>query len=139
MGVRETRRILGEYLLTEADVLRGRKFEVGIALGAWAVEFHNPKKGKVAYLFLEKEDDYYSIPAGCLIPKTLNNLLVAGRCISTTHVAQASTQVIGPTFAMGEAAGILGANAADSNLAPRNVSIETIRKELIKGGAILAV
>jgi hypothetical protein len=139
IGVRETRRILGEYLLTEDDVLSGRKFEDSIALGAWPVEFHNPKKGKVEYISLEKEDDYYSIPAGCLIPKTLNNLLVAGRCISTTHVAQASTRVMGPAFAMGEAAGILGAQAVDSKLALRNVSIETIRKELIRNGSILEV
>jgi len=137
VGVRETRRIFGEYILKEDEILSGRKFEDGIALGAWPVEFHDPKKGKINWKYLEKEDDYYSIPMRCLIPKNVNNLLVAGRCISTTHMAHASTRVIGPAFAMGEAAGILAARSAASKVDPRRVASEAVRKELKEHGAIL--
>lgn len=137
VGVRETRRISGEYILKEDEVLSGQKFEDGIALGAWPVEFHDPKEGKINWKYLKKEDDYYSIPMRCLIPKNLNNLLVAGRCISTTHMAQASTRVIGPAFAMGEAAGILAARSAASKVDLRKVGPEKVRKELKQHGAIL--
>ncbi len=137
VGVRETRRIFGEYILREDEVLSGQKFEDGIALGAWPVEFHDPKKRKISWKYLEKEDDYYSIPMRCLIPKNLNNLLVAGRCISTTHMAQASTRVIGPAFAMGEAGGILAVQSAASKVEPRKVASETVRRELRQHGAIL--
>lgn len=137
VGVRETRRIFGEYILKEDEVLSGRKFEDGIALGAWPLEFHDPKKAKINWKYLEKEDDYYSIPMGCLIPKNVHNLLVAGRCISTTHMAQASTRVIGPAFAMGEAAGILAVQSAASKVEPRKVAPKTVRRELRQHGAIL--
>lgn len=137
VGVRETRRISGEYILKEDEVLSGQKFEDGIALGAWPVEFHDPKEGKINWKYLKKEDDYYSIPMRCLIPQNLSNLLVAGRCISTTHMAQASTRVIGPAFAMGEAAGILAARSAASKVDLRKVGPEKVRKELKQHGAIL--
>ena len=105
VGIRETRRVQGAYVLQEEDVLTGRKFGDAIALGAWPVEMHDPETRRITWKFLEKEDDYYTIPVGCLIQRDVENLLVAGRCLSATHVAQASARVIGPAFAMGEAAG----------------------------------
>lgn len=137
VGVRETRRILGEYMLNESDVLRGKKFDDGIALGAWPVELHDSETEKTCWKFLKKEDDYYAIPVSCLIPKDLNNVLVAGRCISTTHVAQASTRVIAQAFATGEAAGVLAGQCAQSRCNPREIDPSEIRKELLDNGAIL--
>jgi hypothetical protein len=137
VGVRETRRIRGQHVLNESEVLKGKKFDDAIALGAWPVEKHDPETGKIEWKFLESDDDYYTIPVGCLIPQGLDNLLVAGRCISTTHIAQASTRVIGQALAMGEAAGILAAKAAGSKIGTAEVSTARIQEELRQSGAIL--
>jgi ribulose 1,5-bisphosphate synthetase/thiazole synthase len=137
IGVRETRRIRGEYVLHEEEVLAGRRFDDGIALGAWPVELHDPETGTIVWKFLEKEDDYYSIPLRCLTPVQVDNLLVAGRCISTTHIAQASTRVMGQALAMGEAAGVLAAQSANAKIIPREVSPDKVQRELRQFGAIL--
>jgi ribulose 1,5-bisphosphate synthetase/thiazole synthase len=137
VGVRETRRILGEYILAENDVLKGKKFDDAIAMGAWPVEFHDPATGRIQWKFLEKEDDYYTIPLRCLIPRNLDNLLVAGRCISASHIAQASSRVIGQALATGEAAGILASQSANLKQNPREIDSKEIRRELIQQGAIL--
>jgi hypothetical protein len=137
IGVRETRRILGEYVLTGDDVLAGVKFEDGIGLGAWPVEMHNPVTARIEWRYLHKEDDCYSIPLWCLMPRRLENLLVAGRCASTAHVAQASTRVIAQALAMGEAAGVAVGLALDSGRSLRSVPIGAIQAELRKRGALL--
>ncbi len=137
VGIRETRRIMGEYLLREEEVLKGKKPNDLIALGGWPVEIHDPETRSVYWKFLEKEDDYYGIPANCLIPKFIDNLLVAGRCISTTHVAQASTRVIGQAFALGEAAGVIASESIISKTNLRDIKIDKIKKELVSRGAIL--
>lgn len=137
VGVRETRRIQGEHILQEHEVLKGKKFHDAVALGAWPVEIHDPETGKIEWKFLEQEDDYYTIPLRCLIPRQVDNLLVAGRCISTTHVAQASTRVIGQALAMGEAAGILASESVESGTIPREITPERIQKKLKQHGAIL--
>ncbi|HME43969.1 MAG TPA: FAD-dependent oxidoreductase [Syntrophorhabdales bacterium] len=137
IGIRETRRIKGSYVLQEDDVLKGRKFDDGIALGAWPMEMHDPETRRIIWKFLEKEDDYYTIPIRCLIPSGVENLLVAGRCLSASHQAHASARVIGPAFAMGEAAGILAAQSVGSNALPKEISPEDVRRELRQYGAIL--
>lgn len=137
IGVRETRRVLGHFVLQEQDVLQGRKFDDGIGLGAWPVEIHDPETRRIEWKFLEKEDDYFTIPVRCLLPLNVQNLLVAGRCISATHVAQASTRVIAQAFAMGEAAGILASQSADSKILPKEVPPGEIQKALRQHGAIL--
>ncbi len=137
IGIRETRRVQGAYVLQEEDVVKGRKFDDAIALGAWPIEMHDPETRRIKWKFLDKEDDYYTIPIRCLIPRGVENLLVAGRCLSASHAAHASARVIGPAFAMGEAAGILAAQSADSNTIPKEISPETVQKELKQHGAIL--
>jgi len=139
IGIRETRRVQGEYVLQEKDVLKGMKFDDGIALGAWPMETHDPETRRIVWKFIEIEDDYYTIPLRCLIAKGVENLLVAGRCLSATHAAHASARVIGPAFAMGEAAGILAAHSADSKIIPREISPEIVQKQLRQRGAILEV
>jgi hypothetical protein len=116
VGVRETRRILGEHYLTLDDVLQARKFDDVVALCGYFVdihdysggpEFHEPTKGH-----LVKEDQDYEIPYRCLVPQVIDNLLVSGRCISSSHEAQASLRVMGTAMALGQAAGVAAAIAA---------------------------
>ena len=128
IGIRETRRVQGAYVLQEDDVLKGRKFDDAIALGAWPIEMHDPETRRIVWKFLEKEDDYYTIPIRCLIPRGVENLLVAGRCLSATHTAHASARVIGPAFAMGEAAGTLAAQSAASDTIPKRFRQRTFKK-----------
>jgi len=139
IGVRETRRVQGQYVLQEEDVLKGRKFEDAIGLGAWPVEIHDPVARRIEWKFLENEDDYYAIPMRCLLPRNVENLLVAGRCMSASHVAQASTRVIAQAFAMGEAGGILAAQSVNSKLPLREIPAASVQKELKQQGAILGV
>jgi hypothetical protein len=100
---REGKRIDGEYMLTEEDVLSARKFSDGVVKNAWPVELWDPSKGTV-YKYVPR-GDYYEIPFGCLRVKGFSNLLCAGRCISVTHEALGSTRVMGTCMALGEAAG----------------------------------
>jgi len=137
IGIRETRRIMGEYILNEKDVLTGQKPSDLIALGGWPVEIHDPETKRVYWKYLEKEDDYYGIPIGCVIPKNIDNMLIAGRCISATHIAQASTRVIGQAFALGEATGIIASESIISGLYPKEVKIDKIQKKLKSRNAIL--
>jgi len=139
IGIRETRRILGEYVLTGEDVVTAAKFQDRIALGAWPVEMHNPETGRIEWRWVEREDDYYSIPFACLLPRRVENLLVAGRCASSTHEAQASTRVIAQAMAMGEAAGVGGSLALSSGRALRAVPVAEIQAELVGRGALLEV
>lgn len=102
-GVRESRRWIGETVLTGADLLAGRRFEDEIALATWPMEFReNPRGPKLRF---PERDRPTGIPLGCLKPKGIGRLFVAGRCISTDHEAQASIRVMGTCFATGEAAG----------------------------------
>jgi hypothetical protein len=130
---------MGHYVLNEDEMLSGKKFTDGVALGAWPVEFHDPRSGKIVWKYLDINDDYYSIPMGCIIANKVSNLLMAGRCASTTHIAHASTRVIGPALALGEAAGTLAAMSADAETNPRDIQPEHVRKSLTDHGAILEV
>lgn len=134
LGIRETRRIIGEYVLTEKDIMNGSKFEDGIALGSWPMEYHDYTSGKLEYIWLEKD---YQIPYRCLIPRHLDNVLVTGRSISTTAMAFASTRVMGPCFAMGQAAGTAMRISVAEGCAPRDVPMSLLRKLLTDEGMIL--
>lgn len=108
-GVRESRRWLGEAVLTAADLLGGRRFGDEIALATWPMEFRENARGPK--LRFPEGDKPAGIPLGCLRPKGMKNLFVAGRCISADHEAQASIRVMGTCFATGEAAGRAAAEA----------------------------
>lgn len=103
LGIRESRRIVGRYTLTEQDVLTGQRFPGEAALSAWPVELRE-KAGNVRFRFPEGGRPC-GIPADCLRSRDVPNLLAAGRCISATHEAQAAIRVIGTSLATGEAAG----------------------------------
>ncbi len=134
--VRESRRIMGEYELTAKDVLDARKFEDTIAFGSYPIDLHNPT-GKGTILKKIKQGLAYGIPLRCLIPLKVENLVVAGRCISGTHVANASYRTMPICMATGQAAGVCAALAAKSNQLPRTVNAALVQKELVKQGAYL--
>lgn len=135
IGVRETRRVIGEYTLTKEDVLAARKFEDAIVLcGAPIEDHHNQAGTKWEYL---PEGATYQVPYRCLIPKDSVNLLVAGRSLSATHDAHASVRSMGQCMGMGQAAGIAAALSIDQNCSPAKIRIEDLQKKLIGYGAIL--
>jgi hypothetical protein len=135
LGVRETRRVVGEYVLTGEDVLGAARFEDAVACGAWPQEFHVRGK-ETEWRFLEP-GAYYQVPYRSLLPRGVDNLLVAGRCISATHEALASTRVIAPSMAQGEAAGVAAALAAQKGIATRDVDVAEVQRILRERGAFL--
>ena len=134
VGVRETRRITGEYVLTEDDILAARKFPDTIARSTYPVDIHNPE-GTGTILKNVPEGDYYDIPLRCLIPQKIDNLLVAGRCISGTHEAHSSYRVMPVSMATGQAAGVSAAISAKSQKAPRQISAREVQEGLNLQGA----
>lgn len=138
VGVRETRRIVGEYRLTADDVLQARKHDDVIALGAYPIDEHNPR-GKGTVIKPVPPGKAYDIPLRCLLPEGVENLIVAGRCISGTHEANTSYRVMPISMATGQAAGACAALAARTRRPPRQVPYKDVQKELIRQGAILAI
>jgi hypothetical protein len=136
--VRESRRIMGDYQLTAKDVLDARKFDDGIALASYPIDLHSPT-GKGTILKKIKPGDAYSIPLRCLIPQKVEYLLVGGRCISGTHVANASYRTMPVCVATGQAAGVCAALAIEGNQTPRTVKASDVQTELLRQGAILEV
>ncbi|MDD5483366.1 MAG: FAD-dependent oxidoreductase [Kiritimatiellae bacterium] len=130
VGVRETRRITGDYLLTEEDVRRAKKFPDAIARNLAPIDIHAPEGQR--FTTLKKA---YDIPYRCLTPKGWENILVAGRCISVTHEALASTRYMPCCIAVGEAAGTAAALAAKSKTALRKVNVQRLKKTLKKQNA----
>lgn len=137
IGVRETRRIDGEYTLTGDDILQGQKFEDCIAKNGYCIDIHDPKGEGWGVSFIESEDHCYDIPYRCMVPEKIDNLLVAGRCISTTAEALASTRIMPSCMALGEAAGVAAALAAAKKDSPRKVDVAQLQRLLRKKGAIL--
>jgi hypothetical protein len=138
MGLRETRRVMGDYVLTRDDVLDGVKFADGIGACAWPIEIVDPDplKGRT-FENLRNPQDYYLIPYRCLLPEKTTNLLMAGRFVSCTHLAQASTRVMGPAVVMGQAVGTAAALSINERVTPRRLSVGLLQQELINAGAFL--
>jgi hypothetical protein len=136
VGVRETRRVMGDYQLTVDDVLGARKFDDAIARGAYPVDIHNPK-GSGTVLKRLPPGESYDIPLRCLLPKNTERLIVAGRCISGTHEAHSSYRVMPIVMATGQAAGVCAALASREETSPRNVDAREVQRELLRQGASL--
>ncbi len=136
IGVRETRRIVGEYTLTLDDLAAGRDFDDVIAFAGYPVDIHSPTDDSGGVTGTETAN-IYQIPYRSLVPADLDNLLVAGRSISATHEAMAATRVMPPAFAMGEAAGTAAAIAAEYRVRVRDVDIATLQDTLVRRGAYL--
>lgn len=137
VGVRETRRIVGDYQLTIEDLATGREFDDVIALCGYPVDIHSPTDDSGGVGDRYTTANIYQIPFRSLIPAGLDGVLVAGRSLSATHEAQGATRVMPPSFAMGEAAGAAAALAVRAGVGPREVSIPALQKTLVEQGAWL--
>jgi hypothetical protein len=133
LGIRETRKMLGRYQLVEDDVLGGRKFDDGICRCAWPIELH-VAGGETVWKFLD-DGLYYTVPYRCLVPREVDNLLVAGRCISAQREAFASVRVIGPCMSEGQAAAVAVKVAGRGTLPA--VDCDAVRAQLTDLGALV--
>lgn len=136
IGVRESRMIEGEYLLTQDDLVNCVKFEDRIAAANYDIDIHNPSGSGTSHYYFP-DGTWYTIPYRCLVPLKADNLLVAGRCISSTHEAQASYRIMPIVTTLGQAAGIAAAIAAKSGIACRDVDVKQLQKLLEKDGAFI--
>ena len=138
IGVRESRMIVGDYVLTEQDCRNCVKFEDAIAACNYDIDIHNPEgTGTSHYYFPTGE--YYTIPYRSLIPKGISNMLVAGRCISSDHGAQASYRIMPVVCCIGEAAGSAVGLAVKQNCTVREVDVKELQNELKSNRAYIGV
>lgn len=136
IGVRESRKIEGLHILTQEELKDCTVFFDAIAAGNYDIDIHNPEgEGTSHYYF--KDGQYYTIPFRSLIPKRTENLLVAGRCISATHEAQASIRIMPICCTLGEAAGIGAAASVKTNKAAYEADTEEIRRILKENNAVI--
>jgi ribulose 1,5-bisphosphate synthetase/thiazole synthase len=165
VGPRESRQVMGDYVLTGEDVHQGHKFEDAIARGSWWIDIHCPlghtypvhlcivecprqercpfwaaEHGKTmrkrADLY-PPDDDWYDISYRCLTARGIDNLLVSGRCISATHQGMAGARVMGTCVAIGQAAGTAAAMAVRLGVKPRDVDVDRLRRALRDDGALV--
>ncbi len=136
IGVRESRRIAGVYTLTADDVVAGRTFDDAVARSAYPIDIHNPS-GSGTTTHRLAPGTAYEIPYRCLVPRDVERLLVAGRCISTTHEALASTRLTPTVMTLGQAAGTAAALALETGVTPRGVDPRLLRERLIAAGVDL--
>jgi hypothetical protein len=136
IGVRESRRIVGEYTLTRGDILERRVFDDAVARSAYPIDIHNPS-GSGTTTHRLPPGTSYEIPYRCLVPQTVDDLLVAGRCISTTHEALASTRLTPTVMTLGQAAGTAAALSLVAGVTPRNLDAHALRERLIADGVDL--
>ena len=137
IGVRETRRVIGEYTLTKDDVLSGRQFDDAIAECGAPIEDHQAGSN-TGWIYL-KEGETYQVPYRSLIPLHSENLLIAGRCLSATHDAHASCRSIGQCMAMGQAAGTAASLMVSGKKRPLDIDIRDLQNKLIATGAIITL
>jgi hypothetical protein len=138
IGVRESRRVHGDYRLTREDVLAARRFDDEIALCGAPIEDHGAG-GDTAWRYVGEGGgpDVYGIPYRTLLPLGIEGLLVAGRCFSATHDAHASARSMATCMAMGQAAGTAAAMAVPAGLTPRRGSVGELRARLILDDCLL--
>ena len=136
IGVRESRRIVGEYTLTRDDILERRTFDDAIARSSYPIDIHNPS-GSGTTTHRLPPGTSYEIPYRCLVPRVVDDLLVAGRCISTTHEALASTRLTPTVMTLGQAAGTAAALSVAAGVTPRAVDAHALREKLIADGVDL--
>src|SRR4029079_18255723 len=134
LGVRETRHAIGDHVVTFEEAAACTKHPDGVAASAWPFEFHT--EGAETRWEDLPDGDWFELPYRSLLVKGAANLLAAGRCVSATHEALASSRVTGVCMAIGEAAGVAAAMAISSDVAPREVDGEKLRAELISRGTL---
>ncbi len=138
IGVRESRMIIGEYILTKEDIIACTKFEDGIAACSYDMDIHNPEGEGTSHYFLPDEE-YYTIPYRCLVPKNADNLIVAGRCISSDHEAQSSYRIMPVVCCLGEAAGVAASIAVKDMCSFKNVNVKKLQTTLKEQNAFIGI
>lgn len=136
IGVRESRMIDGEHILTGKEIISCCRFNDSIACGNYDVDIHNPEGSGTSHYYFP-DGQYYQIPYRSLVPQNTENLLVAGRCISVDHEAQASVRIMPIVCCLGEAAGVAAAVAFDEKCSAKNADIKKIREILHRNGAVI--
>lgn len=138
IGVRESRMIVGDYVLTESDCRGCTKFEDAIAACNYDIDIHNPEGTGTSHYYFPK-GEYYTIPYRSLIPKGVENMLVAGRCISSDHGAQASYRIMPVVCCLGEAAGTAVGLLVKRKASVRELDVKELQAELKKNGAYIGI
>lgn len=134
LGIRETRRIQGQYVMTQEDVLSCRHFDDAIAVASYPIDIHRPEDNGCTLIWC---GDCYDIPYRSLVPQKVENLLVAGRSISCTHEAMGAIRVMATCMAMGEAAGRAARISARSNRPPSEIDVAELRRQQLERGVYL--
>lgn len=134
IGIRESRQVIGEYILTKEDVLNGKSFQDAVVLNGGRISIHGADE-KQTWIPLKRP---YQIPYRCLQAKANDNLLVAGRCISADHIAQCSIRNVSCCFATGQAAGTAAALSINNNVKVKEQDVRLLQKALINQGAIIS-
>jgi hypothetical protein len=137
IGIRETRRIVGEYQLTQDDILDCADFSDSIGVNGWPVEAHVAGDVDIRFPRGGNPRGFNQLPFRMIMPKVVDNLYVAGRCASMTHGGQSSARVSGPCFAMGQAAGTAADLALKDDTGCRAVDYGQLRDRLLADGAYL--
>jgi hypothetical protein len=137
LGIRETRRVVGGYMLSGEDVLGCASFEDSIGVNGWPMESH--VAGDVIFKFppIPQSRGFNELPYRMLVPESVDNLLIAGRCASMTHDGQSAARVSGACFAMGEAVGTAASLALSGNTIPRDIRAEKLQQALKQQGAFI--
>ncbi|MBQ9940541.1 MAG: FAD-dependent oxidoreductase [Clostridia bacterium] len=136
IGIRESRKVVGEYVLTEEDLLSLARFDDAIATANYSIDIHNPE-GTGTRWHEFNPGEWYEIPYRCLIPKGMRNLLVAGRCISSTHEAQSSYRIMPFCCELGQAAGTAVVVAKENKTDVRDADVKKIQNKLRSEGFAL--
>lgn len=131
IGVRESRRIMGEYILTGEDLINARHFPDAIARSSYPIDIHAMNESDEDRSVFLPDGKFYEIPYRCLVPLKVENLLIAGRCISSTSDANASIRLSPTCMAFGQAAGTAAAISVQNKVSPRKLDIALLRKTLL--------
>ncbi|QTH43448.1 FAD-dependent oxidoreductase [Cohnella sp. LGH] len=137
IGVRETRRIVGEYMLTADDLISGRSFDDVVALYGYPIDIHSPNEVTTEFSKEYHTANVYQLPYRILVPRSTEGLLVAGRCVSATHEALGAIRVMPCAFALGQAAGAAAALAAAEGAEPRGVNVKELQRMLLAQDVVL--
>ncbi|SDC72106.1 FAD dependent oxidoreductase [Melghirimyces thermohalophilus] len=137
IGIRETRRIVGQYTLTQEDVTAGRRFADVICRSGYPIDIHSPSGNHVEVARVSG-DGAFDIPYRSLVPQRIDNLLVAGRCLSASHEAIATSRLTPSAMGTGQAAGTAAALCLESGDRPADVDIWFLQEQLIEDRMVLS-
>ena len=134
IGVRESRKLKGVYVINEKDLIEFKDFDDTIALGNYGIDIHNPSgTGTTQHHF--KDEEFYRIPYRALLPKELDNMLVCGRCLSATHEAHSAVRIMPICACLGQAAGTGIAVAKQAGVNTHSVDVKLLQEKLKENGA----